>query len=156
MLLYYHYDVHVIIYIYIWYYKYIYIIIIIIIIIINQNLEITCNNYYYHIKIIYIVKKNIIQCYIILPLVNVYIANWKITIFKNGKSTIKVPCSIAMKQITRGYYHDDHDDDRPPDPPGTAPSARPSACRGCGRCCTRSGGPSRSCQDVVLPWLFHG
>ena len=38
----------------------------------------------------------------IYPLVNVYIANWKDPpIFKNGKSPINGPCSIAMLNYQR-------------------------------------------------------
>ena len=40
---------------------------------------------------------------IFYPLVNVYIANWKITIVKFGKSTINGPFSIAILNYQR--YH---------------------------------------------------
>ena len=44
------------------------------------------------------------------PLVNIYIANWKITMLLKGKSAISTgPFSIAMLVITRGYpmiFHD--------------------------------------------------
>ena len=43
---------------------------------------------------------------IFYPLVNVYIANWKITIFKNGQSTISMGHGFnSYFDITRGYHH---------------------------------------------------
>ena len=43
---------------------------------------------------------------IFYPLVNVYIANWKITIFKNGQSTISMGHGFnSYFDIIRGYHH---------------------------------------------------